>query len=224
MTRGRQLVEFGFGESARLFVGCAEHDRTEHDRTGRDMTTSTHVDIEQLDAELAAAGPSPRLVGTVDMLVCRPAVDRREVLDRAELEVGRGVTGDNYVERGSAKTADGRAHPEAQLNVMNSRCIDVIAGGDRERWPLAGDQLFVDLDLSVEHLPVGTRLRVGTATIEVAAKPHTGCAKFGARFGIDAARWVNQSAEQRRRGVCAIVVEAGVVVTGDEIRVIDRVD
>jgi len=104
--------------------------------------------------------------------------------------------------------------------MMNSRYINVIADGDRSRWSLAGDQLFVDLDLSATNLPVGTRLRIGSATIEVAAKPHTGCAKFSARFGIDAARWVNQSREQRRRGLCAIVVEPGEVSVGDEISVI----
>jgi hypothetical protein len=155
------------------------------------------------------------------MILRRPGVDEREVLDRAELKVGTGVVGDNYVERGSAQTEDGGAHPEAQLNIMNSRFIDVITGGDRARWALAGDQFFVDLDVSVDHLPVGTRLQIGTAVIEVAAKPHNGCAKFSARFGSDAARWVNQAKEQRRRGLCAMVVAAGSVATGDEIRVID---
>lgn len=185
------------------------------------MTTGFHLDTEQLDAGVAARGPSPARIGIVEMILRRPAVDEREVLEHAELVVGAGVVGDNYVERGSAQTDDGSAHPEAQLNIMNSRVIDVIADGDRTRWPLAGDQLFVDLDLSVENLPVGTRLQIGTAVIEVAAKPHNGCAKFTARFGIDAARWVNQAKEQRRRGLCAIVVQAGSVASGDEIRVID---
>jgi len=185
------------------------------------MTTSTHLDMERLDAGLAAAGPSPRVAGTVELILRRPEVDAREVLDTAELEVGTGLVGDNYAERGSPQTDDGRSHPEAQLNIMNSRIIDVIADGSRERWPLAGDQFFVDLDLSVDHLPVGTRLQIGTAVIEVAAKPHNGCAKFGARFGIDAARWVNQAREQRRRGLCAMVVRAGSVATGDEIRVVE---
>ena len=185
------------------------------------MTTFVHLDTAQLDAGVAAAGPSPRGVGVVEMILRRPGVDEREVLDRAELEVGIGLIGDDYVARGSAQTEDGSAHPEAQLNIMNSRFIDVIAGGDRARWALAGDQFFVDLELSVDHLPVGTHLQIGSAVIEVAAKPHNGCAKFSSRFGIDAARWVNQSKEQRRRGLCAMVVAAGSVATGDEIRVIE---
>ncbi|MFW2332179.1 MOSC domain-containing protein [Ilumatobacter sp.] len=185
------------------------------------MTTTLHLDTDRIDAAMAAAGASPGRVGTVDMIVRRPDVDAREVLDVGELVVGRGLEGDNYVERGSPQTDDGRAHPEAQLNIMNSRNIGVLSGGDRERWPLAGDQFFVDLDVSVANLPVGTRLRIGSAVIEVAAKPHNGCAKFAERFGKDAARWVNQSRELRRRGLCAVVVEAGTVSTGDEIRVIE---
>jgi len=184
------------------------------------MTTTVHLETQQIDAGVAAAGASPGRVGTVDMIVRRPDVDAREVLDAGELVVGQGLVGDNYVERGSPRTDDGLAHPEAQLNIMNSRNIDVIAAGDRARWPLAGDQFFVDLDLSVANLPVGTRLRIGSAVIEVAAKPHNGCAKFSARFGKDAARWVNESREHRRRGLCAMVVEAGTVSNGDEIRVI----
>ena len=185
------------------------------------MTTDVHMDAQQIDAGVARAGSSPTGVGVVEMIVCRPGVDERKILDRAELVVGIGVVGDNYIERGSPRTDDGQADPEAQLNIMNSRNIDAIAGGDRERWSLAGDQFFVDLDLSVDHLPVGTRLQIGTAVIEVAAKPHNGCAKFSARFGVHAARWVNQAREQRRRGLCAIVIAPGIVSTGDEIRVIE---
>lgn len=184
------------------------------------MTMSVHLDADQIDAAVRATAASPATVGTVDLVVRRPDFGDREVLEQAELVVGAGLVGDNYVARGSSSTDDGRAHPQAQLNIMNSRYIDVIAGGDPTRWPLAGDQFFVDLDLSAENLPVGIRLAIGSAVIEVAAKPPTGCAKFSGRFGIDAARWVNQVKEQRRRGLCAMVVTAGVVSAGDEIRVI----
>lgn len=151
------------------------------------------------------------------MVVRRPAVDAREVVSEGRFVVGQGLVGDNYLARGSSATSDGSAHPEAQINVMNSRAIDLVAGGDRDRWSLAGDQLFVDLDLSTENLPTGTRLRVGTAVIEVAAKPHNGCQKFSARFGVDAVRWVNANRDERRRGLNAMVVEEGVVRPGDEI-------
>lgn len=180
--------------------------------------TTVHLSLEQLDAGAVHLARSPADHGTVELVLRRPAVGEREVLDEAQLAVGVGVIGDNYLERGSSATPDGSAHPEAQLNIMSSRVIDLVAGGARDRWPLAGDQLFVDLDLSVSNLPVGTRLRIGTATIEIAAKPHTGCAKFRARFGADAARWVNQSKEQRRRGLCAVVVDGGVVRPGDAVR------
>jgi hypothetical protein len=160
---------------------------------------------------------APRDTGTVELVVCRPSVGERRVLDTAELEPGRGLVGDNYVERGSTRTPDGLADPLAELNVMSSRALRAVAGADRERWQLAGDQLIVDFDLSADNLPAGTRLRVGTAVIEVTTKPHTGCAKFSARFGTDAARWVNSRKDLRLRGICAIVVAPGTVSPGDAI-------
>jgi hypothetical protein len=181
------------------------------------MSTVQHLTTDQLDAGLAHIAASPSDVGTIEMIVRRPDVDEREVLEECELVVGSGLTGDNYLDRGSPATDDGSAHPEAQLNLMNSRAVDLVAAGDRGRWALAGDQFFVDLDLSVDNLPVGTRLALGTAVIEVAAKPHNGCAKFAARFGQDAARWVNRDKHQRRRGLNAMVVGAGTVRQGDTI-------
>jgi MOSC domain-containing protein YiiM len=175
------------------------------------MSTVQHLTAEQLDAGVDEFRASPDDLGTVEMIVRRPAVDEREVLERCELVVGGGVVGDSYLTRGSDP------HPEAQLNIMNSRAVDLVAAGARDRWALAGDQFFVDLDLSVDNLPVGTRLTVGTAMIEVAAKPHNGCAKFAARFGQEAVRWVNRDQHQRRRGLCAMVVEPGVVRVGDVI-------
>ncbi len=179
------------------------------------MSAARHLSAEQLDAGLADVTGSPDDVGTVEMIVRRPEVDGREVLVEGELVVGHGLVGDNYLARGSR---DGAAHPEAQLNLMNSRVVDLVADGDRSRWQLAGDQFFVDLDLSFGNLPIGTRLALGTAVIEVAAKPHNGCAKFAARFGQDAARWVNADKSQRRRGLNAMVVEPGTVRQGDTIR------
>ena len=113
------------------------------------------------------------------------------------------MVGDNYVERGDRRTPDGRADPLGELNIMGSRALEAVAGADRERWQLAGDQLIVDFDLSVDNAPAGTRLRVGTAIIEVTTKPHNGCAKFADRFGIDAARWINSRKDLRLRGICA---------------------
>ncbi len=181
------------------------------------MSSIAHLTAEQLDAGTAHVLAGPREAGTVDMIVRRPDVDEREVLDQGELIVGEGLAGDNYLARGSK---GGPANPEAQLNLMSTRAIELVAAGDRDRWALAGDQFFVDLDLTVDNLPAGTRLRIGTATIEVSQKPHTGCAKFGERFGIEAARWANEAREQRRRGLCAMVVEAGTVRTGDAITVL----
>jgi MOSC domain-containing protein YiiM len=105
-----------------------------------------------------------------------------------------------------------------QLNLINARALALIAQ-DEERWQLAGDQLIVDLDLSKENLPPGTQLALGTAIIEVTAQPHTGCNKFAARFGVDAAKWVNSPAgkELQLRGINARVVQPGKIRVGDAV-------
>lgn len=174
-------------------------------------------------AELADALPhirrSPATDGTVEMIVRRPAVDEREVVDEARLDPGVGLEGDTWKPRGSRHSADGSAEVERQLTLMNSRMVDLLARS-RDRWPLAGDQLFVDLDLSDENLPAGTLLALGSAVIEVTPVPHTGCAKFTQRYGRDGHRFVNSEQGQslNLRGINAKVVEAGEVRTGDPIR------
>jgi MOSC domain-containing protein YiiM len=110
-----------------------------------------------------------------------------------------------------------------QINIMSARVIALVAM-DRERWPLAGDQLFVDLDLSAHNLPPGTRLGIGEAVLEVTPLPHTGCAKFMARFGIDAVKFVNspEGKELRLRGLNARVVQSGSIRAGDPVRKLPR--
>lgn len=173
---------------------------------------------EELEAGLDEVLQSPVDGGAVELIVCRPANGEREVLTVGELDASEGLLGDNWRTRGSRHTADGTAHPEMQLNLMNARVVDLVAG-TRERWPLAGDQLFVDLDLSPQNVPPGTRLAVGDAVIEVTAVPHKGCKKFVARFGIDAMRFVNSERGRalQLRGINAKVVQSGVVRAGDVV-------
>lgn len=176
-----------------------------------------NLNHQQLAAGLDQIQDSPTNAGLIEMLVLRPDVDQRRVVDSAEFVVGVGLVGDNYVARGNSNTDDGRAHPEAQVTIMNSRVLNLISDGDRERWPLAGDQILVDMNLSVSNLPPGIRLALGTAVLEVSSKPHTGCAKFAQRFGLEAAKWINSDAELRLRGINAMVVAAGTCSVGDVI-------
>ena len=180
-----------------------------------------HRSEEELDAGLEAIHRSPRGVGRVELVVRRPAVGERELLHEGTLDPAVGLVGDTWNQRSSARTDDGSPHPDMQLNLMNAAAAALIAG-DRDRWPLAGDQLYVDLDLSDEALPPWTKLRIGTAVIEITDQPHTGCAKFSQRFGVDALRFVNSPGGKavRARGVNARVVSAGVVRPGDEIAVL----
>ena len=177
-----------------------------------------HRSADALAAGLDEIRRSPSAQGTVELIVRRPAEDEREVLGEGMLDLEEGLAGDTWHRRGSKRTPDGSANPDAQLTLMNARAAEQIAGS-RERWPLAGDQLYVDLDLSIENLPAGTRLAVGGAVIEVTADPHTGCAKFSARFGSEAIKFVNASPgrELRLRGVNTRVVTPGPVRTGDTI-------
>jgi MOSC domain-containing protein YiiM len=170
----------------------------------------------RFDAHLGAVHQAPLDGGRLELIVRRPAVDEREILEDAQLDLDRGLVGDRWATRDSAKTP---TYLAAQLTVINTRMLAAIEP-DRARWPLAGDQLYVDLDLCQEHLPVGSRLAIGTAVIEVSAEPHTGCAKFSARFGSEALRWINSPVglRYRLRGLNARVVTAGVIRQGDVIR------
>jgi len=177
-----------------------------------------HRGTDYLNEKIEHIESAPVLVGLVEMVVCRPAVDERRVLESGQVLAGCGLVGDNYVERGNPRTSDGRAHPDAELTIMTSRVLEAVAGVDRERWQLAGDQLIVDFDLSVANAPAGTHLEVGTSVLEVTSKPHQGCKKFAERFGRDAARWVNSRDDLRLRGINAIVVTDGIIARGDSIR------
>jgi MOSC domain-containing protein YiiM len=172
-----------------------------------------------LEAGLAAIRASPRGSGTVELIVRRPGIDEREQVEEAALDVVEGLVGDGWRARGSSATPDRTADLEAQLTLMNARVARLLAG-DRDRWGLAGDQLYVDLDLSIDHLPPGSRLAVGSAVIEVSATPHTGCSKFSGRFGIDALAFISTPTGKalRMRGVNTRVVSSGTVRTGDVIR------
>jgi hypothetical protein len=181
--------------------------------------TVRHLTTAELEAGLDHIRQSPRDQGVLALIVRRPAVDAREVLTNAELDPAQGLVGDNWRVRGSTRTADGSAHPDMQLNIMNARTIALLAQ-DEARWPLAGDQLYIDLDLSAENLPPGTQLQIGSAIIEVTAQPHTGCQKFMARFGADALKFVNSAVgkELHLRGINAKVVQGGMIETGDTVR------
>ena len=181
-----------------------------------------HLTWEELEAGVDEIRRAPTDEGVLELIVRRPRVNEREVLDVAELSVEEGVVGDTWKERTSSRTPDGSRHPDMQLNIMSARAIALIAQ-DRSRWPLAGDQLFVDLDLTAENLPAWTRLQIGSAIVQVTDQPHTGCAKFVGRFGADAMKFVNSPLGRtlNLRGINARVVQPGTIRRGDVVRKID---
>jgi hypothetical protein len=186
-------------------------------------TTVKHLTMQELEAALDHLRDAPKDDGVLQLIVRRPAENEREVLEEAELDTVLGLIGDTWNVRSSSKTPDGSPHPEMQINVMNARVTALVAQ-EKERWQLAGDQLYIDMDLSRENLPAGSRIAVGTAVIEVSPLPHTGCHKFVSRFGIDAMKFVNSKVgkELCLRGINAKVVQAGVVKVGSTARKINH--
>jgi hypothetical protein len=178
-----------------------------------------HRTREELEAHLDHLRAAPQDDGVLELVVARPALLQRAVLEVGVLSSTEGLVGDTWSQRPSKRTPDGSPHPDMQLNIMGSRVARLVAVTD-DRMPLAGDQLYVDLDLSEAALPAGTRLAIGTAVVEITDQPHTGCAKFTERFGLDALRFVNSPVgkELRLRGVNAKVVVDGEVRPGDRVR------
>lgn len=169
----------------------------------------------ELEAALDYLRQSPVDVGTVALIVARPGVDRREPLAAAELSPRMPLPGDRW----TAKAAAQGEPAKRQITIMNARVAALVAG-PQERWPLSGDNLVIDYDLSEDRLPAGRRLRIGTALVEISPERHAGCSKFAARFGKEALAFVNSSEGRRLRlrGLLAHVVEPGRVAVGDSVR------
>ncbi len=183
------------------------------------MEIAKHLPMNLLEAGLETIRQAPKDEGVLEMIVRRPAEDQREVLEEGILNLKQGLVGDDWKSLGDSDMPDGSANPDKQLTIMNARVIDLLTG-DRAFWPLAGDQLYINIDLSEDNLPAGSQLALGSALIEITTPPHTGCKKFAQRFGVDAVKFVNSSLGQQMhlRGVNARIVRPGVIRVGDVAR------
>jgi hypothetical protein len=184
-----------------------------------EFTLTKHLTMSELEAGLEEIRRAPKDEGVLELIVRRPAVNDREILDEAELHLEEGLVGDSWKRRRSKTTPDGSPNPLMQLNIMNSRVTALVAQ-DKDRWQLAGDQLYLDMDFSEENTPAGTRLSLGSAVIEVTPPPHLGCQKFVARFGMDAMKFVNSPLGKHLhlRGLNAKVIRSGIIRIGDVAR------
>lgn len=177
----------------------------------------------ELEAGLDHIRHAPPDHGRLELIARRPAEDAREVVDEGIIHPDHGLVGDNWRVRPTSSTPDHSPHPGKQVLLMNARVAALVARHP-DRWCLAGDQLYVDLDLSEANLPPGTRLAFGhgpdAAIVEISPEPHLGCHKFAGRFGRDALRFVNSPAGRRLRlrGVNTRVVRGGTVRVGDTVR------
>jgi len=175
-----------------------------------------HLSNERLEAGLGRILDAPADGGRLVLIVRRPAVGERDLPAEAVLNQEAGLAGDNWLTRGSKSTPDGSADPQKQITVMNARVAELVAGGT-DRMALAGDQLYLDMDISIDNLPAGSLLAIGQAVLQVSEAPHTGCAKFMERFGAEAMRFVNSRTgrQLRLRGMNTRVVVPGIVRLGD---------
>ena len=177
-----------------------------------------HLEMAELQDGLSEILASPKDDGRLEGIVVRPARHKRMEPERCEVSLDGGLQGDHWAKGCWKTTEDGKPHPDVQICIMNARCIALIAQ-DRANWAPAGDNLFIDMDLSPENLPVGQRLALGSAILEITAEPHLGCAKFIERYGKDACVFVNSRAGRanRLRGVYARVAQDGAVTVGDSV-------
>ena len=176
------------------------------------MSELKHVSSETLTAGLDEVRRSPATTGVLELIVRRPRTDVREVMEVAELDMAEGLLGDGWKARGAAEL-------ERQLTLANARLMALVAR-EKRHWPPAGDQLYVDFDLSQDNAPPGTRLAIGAAVIQITETPHTGCKKYAARYGLDALKFIStpMGKHLRLRGVYAKVVRSGTIRAGDAVR------
>jgi hypothetical protein len=178
-----------------------------------------HRTRAEIEAGIGPVLQSPAEGAAVEALFSRPAPGKRLDLPALEVSVSGGIAGDHW-SLGCWKTLpDGSPDPDVQVSLMNRRMLHLIAGA-RDNWARAGNNIIVDMDLSIDNLPIGQRLRVGTAELEIGPVANTGCDFFIERYGRDACVFVNTGiAKQKRlRGVYARVVKDGQIRIGDIIR------
>ncbi len=179
--------------------------------------------LKDLQIGLEEIISSPKQTGTVEMIVSRPKIGTRKILKTAELDQHLGLIGDNWYDRDASSTQKKSPDKELQITIMNSRVIQLITQ-KHDQWPLAGDQLYIEMDVSRKNLPPGSLLEIGSALLQVSEKPHTGCKKFSERFGLDALKFI--SSKQGRvlslRGINASIIKSGIVQTGDKVIKVDQ--
>jgi len=177
-----------------------------------------HLTRDELMAGLPEILAAPQDEGILRAIVIRPTKGERIERDSNEMSFAQGMHGDHWANGCWKTTADGKPHPDVQICIMNARCIQLIAQ-DHANWARAGDNLFIDMDLTPRNTPPGTRLRIGAAIIEVTDTPHNGCAAFIERYGRDACVFVNmgEGGRLRLRGIYARVVQDGRVSVGDKV-------
>jgi MOSC domain-containing protein YiiM len=181
-----------------------------------------HRSFAELQQGLPFILAAPQDDGVLRSIVERPSHGERLTPKASEVSLARGVHGDHWEKGCWRTTEDGKPDPDVQICIMSARCIELIAGSI-ENWPPAGDNLFIDMDLTPANMPPGQRFAIGTALFEITGVPHNGCDQFIARFGRDAVLFVNtgDGKRLRLRGIYARVIKDGRIAAGDRVAKLD---
>jgi MOSC domain-containing protein YiiM len=184
------------------------------------LSAPRHLTTPELEQTLPTVLASPRDVGRLEVIVVRPTADERQTPASILITPERGVEGDHWLSDFPTDPTHNEMHLDSQVSLMNARFLRQIAV-EEEAVCLAGDNLVVDLDLSEENLPAGSRLAIGDAvTLEITATPHTGCTKLAARYGQESRAFMNnpRGTALHLRGRYARVLTAGTATIGDTVR------
>lgn len=184
--------------------------------------TSIHPTRAECDAALTHILDAPKVSAPIDMLCFRPDYGVRSFPDRIQVSVARGIEGERWLRDPWLKLPDGRPDPRIQISVLPKRVAD-LCWRNRDVSPHPGDTLIADLDMTSANMPVGTRLQVGSAVIEVSDVFNNGCAKWYAQYGADSVKWINHRPHRplRLRGILCRVVVDGEIRKSDLIEKLD---
>lgn len=174
----------------------------------------------ELDAQLPHVLNAPKTGSRVAMLCTRPARNERVFPDAIVLTRARGIDGDREMAQPWLRLDNGDPDPRIQVSIIPQRVLDLV-WRDRENITHPGDNIVADIDVSLDNMPVGTILTIGTAALRVSDEWNDGCAKWNKRMGRAAYEWTTQPDHEplRLRGIYCEIITDGVIKLGDTITV-----
>jgi MOSC domain-containing protein YiiM len=152
-------------------------------------------------------------------LINRPSEGIHIETNELHLDTERGIVGDRWRDSAWLRRPDGSPDPRVQVSLTNLAVMQCFAD-ETGRSPFdCGDNLYTHLSLTETNLPVGQRLRIGAAVLEVSDVENDACGKFAQRFGASAFQYIRapQNRHLRLRGIFCRILRGGVIRVGELI-------